>query len=105
MTLSSWILPETKNVSDKCEEKIKYFTANSFFVENLAVSEIITKNMAEADRPQTFEYAAIWEMQFAFGVFKTEIQINKLNTYFFRQDESVDKMHFAWKITKSKIQS
>lgn len=43
-------------------------------MENRALYEI-TKNKAQPDRPWMFEYA---EMQFAFWIFKTEIQSNKL---------------------------
>lgn len=59
------------------EDRNIHLIANAIFlIENRAVYYyIITKNKAQPDRPRMFEYA---EMQFAFWIFKTEIQINQL---------------------------
>jgi hypothetical protein len=55
MTISRLILLRIRNISDKIVEKIKTHTScsiNFFPPENLAVYEIMPKNMVEPDRWQ-----------------------------------------------------
>ena len=64
MTFSHLVLLSMRNVSDKLVEKIKSHILCSitfFFLENLAVYEIMPKNTVETDRPQT----TIWRMWIA----------------------------------------
>ena len=67
MTISRWIHPRMRNVSNKsCREtQNTHFVFHKFFSENRAVYEIMSKNMVELERPQT-----IWRLRVEYWVSK-----------------------------------
>ena len=53
MTIRHWIILKMTNLSGKCcRENNKHFMSSYFFSENRAVYEIMSKNVAEPERPQ-----------------------------------------------------
>ena len=62
-TISHSFLRRMRSVSDKSCTQNTHFTFNNFFFsENLAVYEIMWKNIVEQDRPQM----TIWRMRIAY---------------------------------------
>ena len=67
MITSRWVLLRMRNVSDKVVEKIKtHLLCSIVFFENLAIYEIMWKNMVHPDRPQM----TIWRICFACWITK-----------------------------------
>ena len=66
--ISRSVLLRMRNVSDKrcTEPRNTHFMVNNFFFENLAVYEIMWKNIVERGRPQM----TIWRMRFACWITK-----------------------------------
>jgi hypothetical protein len=69
MIISRSVLVRLRNVSDKScrENQNTHFTLYNLFSDNLAVCEIMWKNIAEPDRPQM----TVWLMRIACWLNKT----------------------------------
>ena len=69
MTICRWIILRVGNIWNKSwrkETQNTYFIFSNFFSENLAVYKIVSKNVAEPERPQT----AIWRMRIECWIIK-----------------------------------